>query len=82
MRKSSSFYDSLEQLNADLARQKKAMVRIRLAPENLGAEDLLEMVNAGLVKATVVDAPVAEFWKPVFPKIVPTPGPQFGPGGN
>jgi membrane-bound lytic murein transglycosylase MltF len=82
VRKSSSFYQSLEQLNADFARQKKPPVRIRLAPENLEVEDLLEMVNAGLVKATVVDSPIAEFWKQVFPKIVLNPGAAVRAGGE
>jgi membrane-bound lytic murein transglycosylase MltF len=82
VRKSSSFFESLEQLNADFARQKKPPVRIRLAPENLEAEDLLEMVNAGLVKATVVDSPIAEFWKQVYPKIVLNRGAAVRTGGE
>jgi membrane-bound lytic murein transglycosylase MltF len=82
VRKSSSFYESLEQLNAEFARQKKAPVRIRLAPENLEVEDLLEMVNAGLVKATVVDSSIAEFWKQVFPKIVLNTGATVRTGGE
>ncbi len=82
VRKSSSFFESLEQLNAELARQKKPPVRIRLAPENLEGEDLLEMVNAGLVKATVVDSHMAEFWKQVFPKIVLNPGAALRTGGK
>ncbi|MCU0580464.1 MAG: lytic transglycosylase F, partial [Desulfobacterota bacterium] len=82
VRKSSSFYESLEQLNAELARQKKPPVRIRLAPENLEVEDLLEMVNAGLVKATVVDSYLAEFWKQIFPKIVLNHGAAIRTGGE
>ena len=82
VRKSSSFYESLEKLNAELARQKKPPVRIRLAPENLEVEDLLEMVNAGLVKATVVDSHIAEFWKQVFPKIVINSGAALRTGGR
>jgi membrane-bound lytic murein transglycosylase MltF len=82
VRKSSSFYESLEQLNAELAKQKKPPVRIRLAPENLEVEDLLEMVNAGLVKATVADSHTAEFWKQVFPKIVLNTGSAIRTGGE
>ncbi|HSO71393.1 MAG TPA: transglycosylase SLT domain-containing protein, partial [Thermodesulfobacteriota bacterium] len=82
VRKSSSFYESLEKLNAEFARQKKPPVRIRLAPENLEAEDLLEMVNAGLVKATIVDSPIAEFWKQVFPKLVLNSGAAIRTGGE
>jgi membrane-bound lytic murein transglycosylase MltF len=74
VRKSSSFYESMEALNVDFVARKKAPVRIRLAPESLEDEDLLEMVNAGLVKATIVDSPIAQFWKKIFTKIVLNPG--------
>jgi membrane-bound lytic murein transglycosylase MltF len=70
IKKSSSFYESLQELNADFSSRKKAPVKIRLAPETLETEDLLEMVNAGLIKATIADSIIAEFWKGVFPKIV------------
>lgn len=32
-------------------------------------EDLIEMVNAGLIPLIIVDRPIAEFWKQIFPKI-------------
>ena len=32
-------------------------------------EDLIEMVNAGLIPLIVVDKHKADFWKQVFPKI-------------
>ena len=35
-------------------------------PESLEDDDVLEMVNAGLIKITVVDNYLAEFWKQVF----------------
>ena len=69
VRKSSSFFESLEQLNAELTKVGKAPVKVRFAPENLETEDILEMVNAGLVKITVVDNHMAEFWAKVFPKL-------------
>ena len=59
-----------------------APVKIRLAPETLEVEDLLEMVNAGLVKATIVDSHVADFWKNVFPKIVLNPGAAIRTGAE
>src|SRR5262249_8738234 len=49
IRRSSSFYESVEELNRHLARAGKPAVRIRLAPETLETEDILEMVNAGIV---------------------------------
>ena len=39
---------------------------IRDAPGNLEDDDLLEMVNAGLVPATIVDDYLAGFWKKTF----------------
>jgi membrane-bound lytic murein transglycosylase MltF len=69
LRKSSSFYESIEQLNAEFSKAGKAPVKVRLAPENLEMEDILEMVNAGLVKLTVADAHISAFWKQIFPKL-------------
>ena len=53
----------------ELARAGKPAVRLKLAPETLEDEDLLEMVNAGLVRLVVVDSHKAEFWAQIFPKI-------------
>jgi hypothetical protein len=39
---------------------------IRDAPPNLEDDDLLEMVNAGLIPAVVVDDYLAAFWKKIF----------------
>jgi membrane-bound lytic murein transglycosylase MltF len=43
---------------------------VRIAPEELADEDILEMVNAGLIKATIIDDHVARFWRQIFEKIV------------
>ena len=53
--KDSSYYQSVEALNAELKKAGKPPVKIRIAPDNLEAEDILEMVNAGLVPATIAD---------------------------
>ena len=45
-------------------------VVIREPPPNLEDDDLLEMVNAGLIPAVVVDDYLAAFWKKVFRKLV------------
>jgi membrane-bound lytic murein transglycosylase MltF len=70
VRKSSSFYESLLALNRDLAAKKLPAVKIREVPETLTNEDLIEMVNAGLIPLTIVDRHVADFWKTVFPRVV------------
>ena len=70
VRKVSSYYESLSNLNKQLAAQKKPPVIIKLAPNELEDEDILEMVHAGLVQRTVVKSPIAKFWKQVFPDLV------------
>ncbi len=69
IRRSSSFYDSIESLNERLKKSGKPPVKVRVAPETLEAEDILEMVNAGLVPMTISQDNIAVFWKQVFPKI-------------
>ena len=41
-------------------------VRIVEASEHLETEDLLEMVNAGLIPATIADSHLAGLWQQVF----------------
>ena len=69
VRKSSSYYQSLLALNRRLRAAGKPEVTIEAAPESLEDDDILEMVNAGLVPATVVDDYLATFWKQVFPNL-------------
>jgi membrane-bound lytic murein transglycosylase MltF len=69
VRKSSVYYSDLVALNKRFAAQKKPAVIIKEAPEALEDEDLIEMVNAGLIPFTVSIDAVANFWGKVFPKI-------------
>lgn len=69
VRKSSSYYESLVELNKKFAAEKKPLVTLKEAPETLEDEDLLEMLNGGLVALVVVDNHIADFWKQIFPKI-------------
>jgi membrane-bound lytic murein transglycosylase MltF len=66
VRKSSSYYQSLLALNERLKAAGRPPVAVQAAPENLEDDDLLEMVNAGLIKITIVDNYIAEFWKQVL----------------
>ena len=66
VRRSSSYYTSLMSLNADFKKSGKRPVEIVTANEPLEDEDLLEMVNAGLIPATVVDDHMAALWRQVF----------------
>ena len=49
-RRSSSYWEHLEALNARFTQEGKAPVKLRAVPETLEDEDLLEMVNAGLAR--------------------------------
>jgi membrane-bound lytic murein transglycosylase MltF len=82
VRKSSSYYQSLVALNQRLAAQKKPGVIIKPAPEELEDEDLIEMVNAGLIPLIVMDQHKADFWKQVFPKVTVHDGIAVRTGGD
>ncbi|HEX2522736.1 MAG TPA: lytic transglycosylase F, partial [Terriglobia bacterium] len=60
----------IDKFNAMLAKAGKPPVKIRPAPEVLDDEDVLEMVNAGIVQATVAHDFLAEFWQQVLPDLV------------
>ena len=70
VRRSSSYYEHLSFLNAELANRGKKPINIIEANELLRTEDILEMVNGGLVGATVVDSYKASYWSAVFPEMI------------
>lgn len=82
VRKSSSYYESLVALNRRFAAAKLPAVILRPAPEALENEDLIEMVNAGLVPLIVADKHIASFWKQVFPGITVHDDVALRTGGN
>jgi membrane-bound lytic murein transglycosylase MltF len=65
VRRSSSYYEHLIALNKKL----KPKIKLKAADEDLEDEDLLEMVNAGLLPMVIVDDHKAKFWAQVFDKI-------------
>jgi membrane-bound lytic murein transglycosylase MltF len=69
VRKASVYDESLTALNAQLKARGKPQVIITYAPDVLEDDDILEMVNAGLVPITVVDDYLAEFWSQIFTDI-------------
>jgi membrane-bound lytic murein transglycosylase MltF len=69
VRRSSAYHDSLIALNRVLAAERKPPVRIVEASDQLEDEDILEMVNAGLIPATIVDSHIAELWAQIFENI-------------
>jgi membrane-bound lytic murein transglycosylase MltF len=60
------YYENLQRLNESLQRAGKAPILVRAADPNLNDEDMLEMVNAGLIPATVTITIRANFWSQIF----------------
>ena len=69
VRKASSYYESLTALNNRFRQAGKPEVKLVLVPDALEDEDMLEMMNAGLLQAIVVDDWKAKMWAQVLPKI-------------
>ncbi len=82
VRRSSSYYSSLQYLNKTLQEAGKQPVKIQLVDEYLEDEDLLEMVNAELLPMVVVDDIKGRFWGKIFPHIVLHPDLQVRAGGK
>jgi len=69
VRKSSSYYESLARLNETFKKAGKSQMKLFPADEAFEDEDLLEMVNAGLIPMIVMDSHKAQFWTQIFDKI-------------
>ena len=81
-RRSSSYWQHLENLNRKFAAAGKPAVKLRPAPETLEDEDLLEMLNAGLFKIAVVDRYMALLWAKIFKGITPHEDVAVNEGGE
>ncbi len=73
VRSSSSFWESLTELDRQLRENGHEPLRLKAASEFLDDSDLLELVSAGSIPATVVADYQAEFWSQVFPDLVLQP---------
>jgi membrane-bound lytic murein transglycosylase MltF len=73
----------LEKVNQRLKQAGKPVIGIKQVDSNLTEEDLLEMVNANLIPATVAMDFRAELWSKVFDNVVVTPAivKDMGPVG-
>lgn len=64
-----SYFEHLQAVNRELESAGIAPVVVRPAPHHFETEDILEMVNAGLVDYTIADNYIARFWMQVLPRI-------------
>lgn len=81
VRPSSSYFESLTAYNQARKAAGEPLVDIQPAPEALEDEDLVEMVNAGLLPFIVMDEHKARFWQKIFPAIRIHEQPVFRQGG-
>ncbi len=81
VRPSSSYYTSLLRLSAAFEAAGSAPIDLVPADEHLEDEDLLELVNAGLLPMIVMDNHKAEFWAQFFPDITLHPDIAVNTGG-
>jgi membrane-bound lytic murein transglycosylase MltF len=81
VRKTSSYHESLVALNGRLQKAGRPPAKLVLVPDALEDEDMMEMVNAGLLEAIVVDDWKARIWAQVLPKMVVNEGAALRSGG-
>jgi len=68
-----TYYDNLQKVSDSLVKQGKPPILIEKADKNLTDEDVMEMVNAGILPATVTITSRAKLWANVFHDITPQP---------
>jgi membrane-bound lytic murein transglycosylase MltF len=82
VRKSSSYYASLVQLNGVFKKAGKQPIKLVPEDEMFQDEDLLEMVNAGLIPMIVMDSHKAQFWEQIFDDVNVHPDIAVRTGGE
>jgi membrane-bound lytic murein transglycosylase MltF len=68
-----TYYGNLQRTNEDLQKAGKTPIVIKAADKNLLDDDLVQMVNAGLIPATVTTKQRAALWAQVLTQIQPHP---------
>ncbi len=70
-RQSSSYWEHLQALNEKFKSEGKPLVKLRAAPEDLEDEDILELLNSGLIQIAVTHAYLPKLWGHIYTKITP-----------
>ena len=65
-RASSSYFESLMKLNQEFKAEGRPLMTINMADEHLEDEELLEMVDAGILPGIPMDTHTAAFWSQIF----------------
>jgi membrane-bound lytic murein transglycosylase MltF len=81
VRWTSSYHDSLVALNQRLQKDGKPAVTLVPVPDELEDEDMMEMLNVGLLEYIAVDDWKARMWAQALPKITLNEGAVLREGG-
>lgn len=82
VRRGTSYREHLEALNRDFAARGLAPIRLVELSARLQAEDVLQMVAAGLLPWAIADAHIAEFWARALPRLTARPDIEINKGGD
>ena len=77
-----TYYANLQKANQTLQKEGKTPIVIKQADKNLMDDDLVQMVNAGLIPATVTTKLRADLWSKVLDHIQPHPELVIASGGQ
>ncbi len=77
-----TYYENLQKANETLQKEGKTPIVIKAADKNLMDDDLVQMVNAGLIPATVTTKQRAALWSQVLSNIQPHPDLVIASGGQ
>jgi len=77
-----AYWKDMEEISARFVKQGKPPLKLMEAAPELAVEDMLEMVNAGIVPATAAHDYLATFWAQVFPKLKVNKGAAVKTGGE
>jgi membrane-bound lytic murein transglycosylase MltF len=78
----SSFVTHLEALNKKFVQKGILPIQVVESDPNLVAEDILELLNAGILNSTVPDQHIAEAWSQVLSEIILREDLQINTGGR
>ena len=76
------YRQNLERVNDALRRSGRAPILISAADSHLTEDDLVQMVNAGLIPATVTTSMRADLWSRVLHNLKPHPELRISSGGS
>ena len=82
VRRSSSYFEHFTALNARRVAEGTAPIPVVEADENLEDNDLIELVDVGVIPAVIVDSHKAELWAKIFEHVTLRPDLAVNEGGE